>query len=160
MVVWKLSGDFLSGDELGDGERCDVDTSVLSSGLEDSRHVPERALVGRSRVERNADIAAVYVVREGSLILHDGLLSGEGSPVAVVGGAALSLGQCHNGRGGVLSITLDERAIWVNLVFDQLLGQGVRGAVGCDVERARLPDAVIPASDVQRHEPKPCTVVD
>ncbi len=49
--------------------------------------------------KRNTDVAAIDVVGDGGLIVHEGLLALEGGPVAVVRVAALGSGEGYDGRG-------------------------------------------------------------
>ena len=116
--------------------------------------------MGRCSVEGDPDIAAIHVPGDGGLVLDDRLLSGDGGPVAVVRASALSLGHLDDGSLRVLSVTLDERAVWVDLVFDQFFGQRVPGVIGRDVEGTGLAGCVVLAGDVERYKPEPCGVLD
>ncbi len=49
--------------------------------------------------KRNTDVAAIDVVGDGGLIVHEGLLALEGGPVAVVRVAALGSGEGYDGWG-------------------------------------------------------------
>lgn len=114
----------------------------------------------RRRIEGDTNVAAINIVRNSSLVLHNRLLRGDSGPIPVVLPAALGLRDLDDRGLWVLAVSLDERAVWVDFVFDEFLGEGVPGVVGGDVERTSSTNDVVPACDVLRDQAEPCGVVD